>query len=198
MELTKQYFDKRDLLEISKQIKLNSLMIQSNDTYSDLEVWESILATGKQDLLLCSAIQMCVAGFGNKTYGTFVYEDKLYDVKDLFNTLNVKTELGLQSKIRPDELTPKRIQRIFRQQVHEFIDKNDNLRPYLWRKYSTRDVKYRSSVFPNAEHLLEDEGAINYLIQTYQELDRRNNTYITDKIIRVFEARGFSKLISRM
>jgi len=46
-------------------------------------------------------------------------------------------------------------------------------------------------VFPGAEHLVEKEDEILYLLNTYKELDARLNTHISERIFRVLSARGF-------
>jgi len=190
-ELKTQYFDESDLTYISQHFKLQTLKLISTDTYSDEEIWLSIKNTGKSELLLCAAIQMAVVGFGNKTYGTFEYKGIKYDIKELFMETNVKMNLTLADKIDSNCLTPRRIQRLFRKQIYDFLEENKTIKPYLWRKYSIRDPKFRSTTFPNAESLITDVESIKYLIATYKEVDRKNNTGICDRIIRVFEARGF-------
>jgi len=189
-ELHTQYFDEIDLNFISSQVKLLSLKIISTDTYSDEEVWLSIQNTGKTELLLCSAIQMAVVGFGNKTYGSFEYKGIKYEVNELFKDTNVKMNLTLKDKVDANCLTPRRIQRLFRKQIFEFLINNENIKPYLWRKYSSRDIKYRTTTFPNAESLITDPDAIKYLYSTYKEVDKKNETNICERIKRVFEARG--------
>jgi len=189
-ELKTQYFGDEELKQISEQVRLTKLTLLSTDSYSDEELWESIKSTGNAELLLCSAIQMCVVGFGNKSYGYFEYEGVKYDVKDLFLKCGVKTDLSLKDKIDPRTLTPRRLQRFFRQQVHEFLLRNKEIKPYLWRKYSIKDDRYRTTTFPGAESLIKDEEALKYLYITYNELDNRLKTKISERILRVIEARG--------
>jgi len=186
-----QYFNNSQLEEIGKSIKIGNLTLVSTDTYSDFEIWESIRNTGKVDLLLCSAIQMCVVGFGKKVYGYFEHKGIKYDVKDLFSELGVKMYSNLSDKLAPNELTPRRIQRFFRVQIRNYLEANPSIYPYLWRKYSTRDIKYRHTTYPGAESCLTQEDELEYLIQTYKELDQRNETRINERICRVIEARGY-------
>jgi len=194
MENKQQYFGEEELKQIGSLFKLQNLQLISTDTYSDHDVWESIQDTGKAELLLCAALQMCVVGFGNKTYGHFEYQGVKYDVKELFTGLGVKMHATLEDKLSPHDLTPRRIQRFFRRQVKVFLDENTNVKPFLWRKYSTRVSKYRHTTYPGAESYLVDEEEIEYLVQTYEEVDRRNGSKISERIRRVLEARGLSKI----
>jgi len=193
-EFDKQYFGIIEQKEISKHFDITDLKLISTDTYSDNEIWKSIQATGRAELLLCAAIQMCIVGFGNKTYGSFKFHGEEYDIATLFKESDVKCDLSLASKIGPNELTPRRIQRFFRFQVYRFLEVNKSVLPYLWRKYSNRDVRFRSTTFPGAESLLTEKEEIDYLLSTYQFLDERNNTKIHERICRVLEARGLKLL----
>jgi len=193
-ELGQQYYTLNELTEISKDFHITDLKLISTDTYSDSEIHESILETGKIELLACSAIQMCVVGFGNKSYGVFRHGGNDYNIVDLFKECNIKYSLNLNSKIIASELTPRRLQRFFRFQVYQFLENNKHVKPYLWRKYSTRNEKYRSITFPGAESLISKNDEIKYLIETYKALDHRNNTNITERICRVFEARGLKEI----
>jgi len=193
-EVKTQYFSDEDLKYISKQVIISDFKLISTDTYSDEELWETIKNTGKAELLLCTAIQMCVVGFGNKIYGNFEYKGVHYDIKELFQKLGIKYNLTLQDKINPNELTPRRIQRFFRMQVYEFLIKNNTIKPYLWRKYSIRDTRYRTTTFPGAESLITGDEEIKYLIATYNELDHKLGLNISNKVQRVFEARGLNSL----
>jgi len=194
-ELKQQYYSIKELTEISRHIEVTDLKLVSTDTYSDEEIYAAILETGKAELLACAAIQMCVVGFGNKIYGSFKYKDVTYDVLKLFDECNVKCNLTLTSKIEAHELTPRRLQRFFRFHVYQFLEKNKTIKPYLWRKYSTRIEKFRSTTFPGAESLILNDDEVNYLLETYRFLDQRNNTKISDRIHRVFEARGLKEIV---
>jgi len=189
-EFDKQYYGITEQKEISKHFDITDLRLISVDTYSDNEIWKAILATGKAELLLCSAIQMCVVGFGNKVYGSFKFHNKDYDIQQLFKESGVKCDLNLSAKIGPSELTPRRLQRFFRFQVYRFLEMNSSVMPYLWRKYSERDIRFRSITFPGAESLITEKDEIDYLLSTYKFLDERSNTKISDRVCRVLEARG--------
>lgn len=110
-------------------------------------------------------------------------------MKKVYALYNVKSDLD--SKIQPSDLTPRRIQRFFRKQISDYIKDNEKVLPYLWKKYSTLDKRYRHITFPGAESLIiTDKDEAVYLIQTYEELDRRMETEITERIKRVFMAKG--------
>jgi hypothetical protein len=61
----------------------------------------------------------------------------------------------------------------------------------LWRKYSTRDKNFLHICFRGAEYLedLKPDEA-EYLLKTVNTMDSKLGTNISDRVIRVFEAKG--------
>ncbi|KAI8093642.1 uncharacterized protein BX664DRAFT_330219 [Halteromyces radiatus] len=140
-------------------------------------------------LLLFCALQTAIIGSGNKVFGEFDLEGEKIGVKAVYKEYNVRDDLGLQSKIQPGELTPRRLQRFFRVQVKDYLEKNEEVVPYLWKKYSDLDLRYRSVTFPGAESLVETKEEGLYLLKTYQRLDHLLSLSISERIKRVLLAR---------
>jgi hypothetical protein len=185
----KPYLTNSELESLVEPQDLTGFKVVSQDSYSDTEIWKTITSLKAVQPLLSCAIQTSVVGFGNKIFGEYEYKGEKVDVKKVYALYNVKSDLD--SKIQPSDLTPRRIQRFFRKQISDYIKDNEKVLPYLWKKYSTLDKRYRHITFPGAESLIiTDKDEAFYLIQTYEELDRRMETEITERIKRVFMAKG--------
>jgi len=139
--------------------------------------------------LLYCAIQTAVVGYGNKTYGEFQLDGEKVDVKNLYKEFGVKDELQQSAKLELGDLTPRRIQRFFRVQIQSFLEQSKDVSPYLWKKYSTHEERFRTITFPGAESLVESKEEALYLVQTYAELDLRMGTNIQERVKRVLFAR---------
>lgn len=189
--IQKKYFENSDFESISSTFKCDSslVVLMSTDDYSDQAIGDSIRQTGKPKELCASAYQMCIVGFGNKTYGKVKYNNSELDIKDLFLSVGVKLNQELGTKLEKSDLTPRRIQRFFRKFVYDYLVTNDSVEPYLFRKYSTGLLAYRATTFPGAEHFVEDVKAMLYLFHTYLMLDCKLGTNISDRIARVIVAR---------
>jgi len=185
-----QYLDKKSLKSMVGTISYQDFEFETQDTYSDTAVWEAIKKTGKVKELCVAAIQTSVIGFGNKTFGRFKIKGNEIDVKELYESCDVKWNLKQNAKLSPEDLTPRRLQRFFRLHIHEYIEQHTNIMPYLWKKYSDHNNKYRSITFPGSESYIEDKEAALYLMKTYEYLDKRLNTNISERVLRVFATRG--------
>lgn len=184
-----QYLSGSDIKKLVGVIDLSDLELVRMDSYSDAAVYKKIKETKKEKELLCSAIQTAIVGMGNKKYGAVVVNKEVIDIHKLYNDCGVKTNLTLNTVLQPDDLTGRRLQRFFRQQISDFI-KETGTASYLWRKYSDQNVLYKHLVFPGAEHLVEQKDEQEYLLAVYHSLDLRLNTKISERIERVYAARG--------
>jgi hypothetical protein len=185
-----QYLTGNEIQNLIGYIDLSDLELIRMDSYSDQAVFENIKKTKKEKELLCSAIQTAVVGMGNKKYGSVSIGSALIDIESLYKDCQVKIKLELGTVLQPGDLTGRRLQRFFRKQISEYI-KETKTASYLWRKYSNHDETYRHLVFPGAEHLVENEDELLYLFEVYRTLDERLNTKISERIRRVYNARGF-------
>jgi len=184
-------------LEIKKHfdyIDLSGFELTRMDSYSDDAIMKKIKETKKEKELLCSAIQTAIVGMGNKKYGAVSIAGQMIDIESLYKECDVKINLNLNTVLQPGDLTGRRLQRFFRQQISEFI-KEKGTASYLWRKYSDHNNDYKHLVFPGAEHLVAEEDERLYLLSVYESLDLKLNTKISERIQRVYEARGFYKKI---
>jgi hypothetical protein len=185
-----QYLQRAKLEELASGEDTSSLKILSQDTYSDLEIWNTIKRKNAVKMLLFCAIQTAIVGFGNKTFGEFEYNGDKVSVKGLYKEYGVKDDLNLSAKIEPGDLTPRRLQRFFRVQIYNYLEKHPEISPYLWKKYSNLDPEFRTITFPGAESFVETASQGKYLLNTYKTLDYRADTNICERIQRVLLARG--------
>jgi len=184
-----QYLDAEGIAEFIGAVDLEDFKCVSKDSYSDQEVLKTIRKKkGEKTLLMC-AIQTAVVGFGNKNFGEFELHGEPVDVQKTYKQFDVKDDLGQSAKLELGDLTPRRLQRVFRYNIHNFLVKNEDVAPYLWKKYSTHDLKYRTVCFPGAESMINDKEQAIYLINVYKDLDLRLGLNITEKIKRILVAR---------
>jgi hypothetical protein len=186
-----QYLTGDQIQELLGEIDLSDFELVRMDSYSDQAIYETIKKTKKEKELLCSAIQTAVVGMGNKKYGAASLNGEIVDIEKLYKECNVKVKLDLGSVLQPGDLTGRRLQRFFRKQISDYIKKT-GVASYLWRKYSDHNEKYKHLVFPGAEHFVESEDELLYLFEVYKALDHRLNIKITERIQRVYNARGYN------
>jgi hypothetical protein len=184
-----QYLTGEEIKKLIGEIDISDMELVRTDSYSDSDVYKKIKKTGKAKELLCSAIQTSIVGMGNKKYGTVSVSGQLVDIETLYKECNVKVKLEQNAVLEPGELTGRRLQRFFRQQISDYI-KVTGVSSYLWRKYSDHNEIYKHVVFPGAEHLVTDPEEIRYLLASYKTLDSRLGTKIQQRIERVISARG--------
>jgi hypothetical protein len=188
-ETAGQYLTGEEIDRLLGEIDLSDMELVRMDSYSDSDVYNKIKKTGAQKELLCSAVQTAIVGMGNKTYGSVSVNGNIVDIEKLYKKCDVKIKLELGAKLEPGDLTGRRLQRFFRKQISEYIKKT-GIASYLWRKYSTHNEDFKHVVFPGAEHLVQSDNEVAYLLATYKTLDNKLNTKISERIERVLSARG--------
>jgi len=188
-----QYLSEDKLLHDIKYVDMKKEELGSTDTYHEDKILNKYLSykENEQVLIYKAAIQLAIIGYGRKNYGFIRVDDKnVITLIDLFKKLNIKWNEGINAKYVDDELSARRLIRLFRFQIKLFIEKND--RPsYLWTKYANKDKKeFMSICFPGGEHLIKTREEAIFLIDTYRKLDEIQNTKFVDRLRRVFIARN--------
>jgi hypothetical protein len=189
-----QYFNSKDLLDGLKLPDVKSDDLISTDSYNEEELVKKIklLDNKEQLLLLKCAIHISIVGSGNKTYGLIRDGDEVLEIKSIFDRNNVKYNKTINQKYEKNDLSARRIQRLFRYHIQKFII-NTGRSSYLWRKYANSDIKMIPYCFPGAEHLIETNEQMNYLYNAYKNLDSILNTKFIIRMERVFIARNLIK-----
>jgi hypothetical protein len=186
-----KYLSEQQIQAIFGEYKLpNGFAIMSQDSYNEELIVKKINAMKNPPDLLGAAVNMSIVGFGNKRFGQFRVEETLVNIANVFRTFQVSFQNEQNATLKDDEITPQRLCRVFRHRIRNYI-KETNQTSYLWRKYSTRDEKFKAVVFRGSEYL-EDLTApeASYLLETIQCMDSKLNTNIQDRVLRVYEARG--------
>jgi len=176
----------------------NRVLLVQTETYNEYDLRKTIDLIGK-DILAAIAVQLSIVGYGNKTYGEVVVDDKKINIYDFFKKNNIKSDLTINSKLTTTDLTPRRIIRFFRYTVDDYIKNNMDVQSYLFKKYClNKNEGTRSFTYPGFEHIANptvDNVKVRELLKTYEFLDSRLNTRVSDRIKRVLIARGFNESV---
>jgi len=188
-----QYLNKEELLNNIPDYKITPEQLGSSDSYHEEKILKKYLLLDKQgqELVYKAALQLAIIGYGNKNYGFVRDKDNnITNLTDIFNKYHIKYLEKLNAKYNDDDLSVRRLLRLFRYQTQEFIIKNK--RPsYLWLKYANKnELEYLSICFPGGEHLVETKEEAIFFLTTYEVLDIQFNTKFRDRLKRVFIARG--------
>jgi len=188
-----QYLGPSDLINAIPKIDVKPEELGSTDTYNETKILSKYLSldeTGQKLIYKC-AIQLAVIGYGNKNYGFVRLNDKeVITLVDIFKKYNVKYNESLNSKYSDDDLSARRLLRLFRYQIQDFIITKK--RPsYLWLKYADKTkIDFLPICFPGGEHLVEKPEEALFLLETYGNLDTIMKTRFRQRLQRVFIARG--------
>jgi len=194
MESTLESFLNKEKLEVLKPDFKNFKLI-STETYNEIEIFDNIQKIGKE---LCGAIaiQLAIIGYGNKKYGSIKINEKIVEIGQFFisNNINTKSELG--SKLQPGTITPRRLIRIYRYTIQDYLITNPLIQSYLYKKYCYDKVEEnRCCIYPGFENIAVpgvDDKKVTVLLKVYKVVDEKKKTNISEKIKRVLTARGFS------
>jgi len=189
-----KYLTKNEIFNSLPPVTIAVEELISADSYDEELILEKIKKISENDikLLVKCAVQIAVIGAGNKNYGAVRLNDDIIQLKDIFEKNNIKYINVRNAVLKPDDLTPRRLVRIFRYHVQEFI-KQTKRPSYLWLKYSDRNHHFAEWCFPGAEHLVETIEQFQYLYQTYTRLDSVFGTTFIARLNRVGIARGIIK-----
>jgi hypothetical protein len=189
-----KYLSEAKLFEILPDIIFDQdFTPMSQDTYNESAVLASILKTKIAPQLARAAVNMACIGYGNRRYGLFKYKEQLIDIAELLQKNGVKINQAKDAKLKDEDLTPQRLCRAFRCHIRKYIQDTD-FETYLFRKYSDHNVTFKDICFRGAEYLDDlTPDQCSYLLGIYQKLDADKLTNISERIRRVFQAKGYLK-----
>jgi hypothetical protein len=193
--MTGQYLDSKEVAVIIGSITIDpTFELMSTDTYNERAVLKAIAATGMQDQIFYAAANLSIIGYGQKKFGSFKLKGHLVDIAELLIP-HVKLNLGKDAKLAEADLTPHRICRALRYSIRAYIE-STTVRPYIWKKYSDQDYKFRSIMFRGAEYLddLTKEQAAA-LLDAYKRMDAKLGINISERIERIFAAKSPQNVI---
>jgi len=187
-----QYLNKDELVSEIPKVIVTVNDLGTTDTYHEDKILKKYLNLDKngQILVYKSAIQLAIIGYGKKNYGFIRIDDKTQiNLIDIFIKYKIKFLEPINVRYEDDELSARRLLRLFRYQIQQFIIEN-NRPSYLWIKYADKNnLKYVSICFPGGEHLVESADEAQFLLDTYGKLDISQNTRFRQRLQRVFIAR---------
>jgi len=188
-----KYLSKNNLLTKIIHFDMDVGDLGTTDTYHEEKILFRLQSFTKdnQILLYKCAVQMAIIGYGKKNYGFIRLDDKnTITLEKIFKDCNIRYNEKVNAKYNDDELSARRLLRLFRYQIQNFIQKT-NRPSYLWLKYADKANKnYLDICFPGAEHLIESKEEAIFLMKTYGNLDKQQNTQFQQRLQRVFTARG--------
>jgi len=188
-----QYLNKDILINNIPKVNVTADDLGSTDTYHEEKILKKYLSydSNAKELIYKSAIQLAIIGYGKKNYGFIKLDDKnTITLIELFKKYNIRFLDPINAKFSDDELSARRLLRLFRYQIQKFIVEN-NRPSYLWFKYADKsNVSMVSICFPGGEHLIETQEEGLFLLNTYGKLDVAQGTKFRQRLQRVFIARG--------
>jgi len=185
--MSSQYLHQDELNFKVDEILTDDLI--NTNSYDESKITKKIktFSTADQTIFLKIALQCSLIGYGGKNYGQVKVNGTEIEIEKLLDKYNIKT-YELNSKLNPDDLSIRRLIRIFRYQIMKFSKDND-YSSSLYRKYGN-SVKKHYFIFPGAEHVVEEkEDAIN-LIKAYEKLDAEKGTKFVSRIKGILRARN--------
>jgi hypothetical protein len=165
----------------------------SQDSYNETAVIQAILKTGKKEELLMAAINLACIGYGGRKYGHYKCKEKLIEISLLLSAAGVKYNLTKDAKLNDEDLTPQRLCRAFRNQIKDYLEES-KLETYIYRKYSTHEARYASILFRGSEYLDDlKKDEVDYILETYESMDSKTSLTLSNRVLRVFQAKGYIK-----
>lgn len=163
----------------------------TSDNYNETALLKKLKNFDRDDVLLLQqcALYTAIIGTGKKNMGSLRIGEKTEEIKDIYDRLEIKYNNTRQTDLNDDDLTPRRLVRLFRVHTHQFIQKHG--RPsYLWLKYTNKDPEYRDYCYPGAEHYVESKEQFDYIFGAYKKIDEILGTTFCDRMMRIGIARG--------
>jgi len=177
------------------KVKDGLFKLVQTETYNEHLLRKTIEDIG-HGICCAIAIQLSIIGYGNKSFGKVKFEGLDVDIADFFEKNNIRSNLTINFKLCPSDLTPRRLIRFFRFIIADYLTKH-NIQSYLFKKYCLNKTEQsKLFIFPGFEHMADpiiDSEKVKYLLETYEYLDSRSGTNIKSRIVSVLVARGFNK-----
>lgn len=174
-----QYFGVQGIKDMEVINVQNVIVKRTEDSYNDFILWESVKQAAQNsklprpfDILAACVITMAINGYGNGNYGEAQCDGQIIDIKQQLIAFNVQFGLRNETKCTPDVITPKRLLRLFRKLIHDYLVEHKDVESYLYRKY-LKNKKHREYIFTLAEHHIEQTHHADTLLAAYEGLDTR-------------------------
>jgi hypothetical protein len=187
-----KYLNDKEITEILGVFEIDQFFVpMSQDSYNEKLIVEAIAKTRRVPELCEAAINLSCIGYGNQRYGNFRLKDKIIDIQALLTDVGVKIRQPKDAKLKENELTPQRLCRAFRYKIRDYVYSH-KFETYLYRKYSTHNPTYAHLLFRGSEYLDDlQPDEVNYILDVYAALDKAKHIEVTERVRRVFQAKGY-------
>jgi len=166
-----KYFTEEDFERAIGFADCADVKLMTADSYDENKIAETIKSMDKNDqkILAAVAINIAVVGFGNKNFGHVTIGKDVVDIKKTLLRLKVNCSAKINEKLQDGELTPSRLCRFYRFLITRFLTANKD-QSYIFRKYSTRDPRFRHVLYRGSEFLDLQKEEANYLHRLKEEV----------------------------
>jgi len=190
-----KYLTSQQLLPLIDDSKFETIEFSTNDTINEEAILDKLLKFNKREELFSAVMQMAIVGFGGKQYNQYKYKGEAKELKTIFSKLGVKRDNSLNDRLSEDDITPRRLLRIYRSHIKSYLELNPQVSSYLYVKYSKKSENLRINTFPGSEHIVDSREIAAELYQTYLNLDKHlkdsgKDSGISDRVYRVLVARN--------
>lgn len=166
------------------------IVVKSSATLDEEGIQRKIISSGKIDQFAACAVQLAVVGFTRDALQSVQMNGEDIDIEDFFNDNDVYYTNDPGTSLSSTDLTPKRIMRVYRWHISDWIKRTGKM-SFLLRKYGDRSLyKFKTTIFPGAEHLVETSETAKALLVCYKNMDSRLGTRFEERVTRVLQARG--------
>lgn len=184
-----KYKKEQELTEALKSDVHFDFTPQSTDTYDEAKLLNAVTALGRAGIQKCFMIacSFAIKGAVKGSYGTIKIDGKEEPLKvsDLIDEVGCR-ELQSNDDTSPETITVKRLARLFRYQIRDYI-REKGTASFLVNKYNPECTDIHLC-FPGAEYFVTKEQS-GPLIKAYNALDISLGTNFTTRIILIIAAR---------
>jgi hypothetical protein len=185
----KQYFEDSEETGFDDLVNIDVELISTSSYNEDL-LSKKIEESGLKKELFACALQLAIVGWGRGNYGNVTIGGEKRDLTDIFDESGVYYNNEAGAQLDPEDLTPKRLVRLFRFQIQKWIKRRAG-QSFLVRKYGVGlGSAYNEYIFPGAEHLILEKRHANALIACYSVIDNNQHSHFVDRIKNVFRTRN--------
>lgn len=183
------YFSNSEETGFDDLVDLDIEIVQSS-SYNEEDLKARIENSEMKKELFACAVQLALVGWGRKNYGDVNISGTKRDLTEIFDETGVLYSNEAGTNLKPNDLTPKRLVRVFRFQIQKYIDKRGS-KSFLLRKYGHNNTaEFNKYIFPGSEHLITNKRHAVALLDCYTSLDKIQGTHFVDRVKTVFRTRN--------
>jgi len=128
-----QFFDKETFANWFGELKFDGIKLITTETFDETALASTIENLDKK-VCLAVSLQLSIIGYGNRKFNTVQIDTKDLLIEDWFKTNGVNYTHTLNDKLKPGELTPRRLIRFYRFAIQQFLIENKHVQSYIFKK----------------------------------------------------------------